>query len=113
MATSLVKQTEGLEDDTAELALLPRLKALRQAMRSVGNWAVGKYTDPESRVQLRDKLLEHLKAIFGEEPPLPSAEALGELLNRVDDRTLTPYQLISELRLVLESYVPGRDNAQA
>jgi hypothetical protein len=102
MATSLVKSTEGLDEAAAEQELLPRLKAVRQVMRSVGNWAAGKYVDPASRVQLRDKLLENFKVIFGEEAPLPSPEKMDELLNQVDDTNNTPHQLILKLKHVLE-----------
>jgi len=102
MATSLVKSTEGLDEAAAEQELLPRLKAVRQVMRSVGNWAAGKYVDPASRVQLRDKLLENFKIIFGEEAPLPSPEKMDELLNQVDDTNNTPHQLILKLKHVLE-----------
>ena len=102
MATSLVKSTEELDQAAAEQELLPRLKAVRQVMRSVGNWAAGKYVDPASRVQLRDKLLENFKIIFGEEAPLPSPEKMDELLNQVDDTNNTPHQLILKLKHVLE-----------
>ena len=102
MATSLVKRTKGMDEATAEQVLLPRLKAVRQTMRSVGNWAVGKYVDSASRVQLRDKLLENFKAIFGAEVSLPSPEKMDELLNQVDDKNNTPQQLILKLKQSLE-----------
>ena len=105
MATSLVKSTEGLDEAAAEQELPPRLKAVRQTMRSVGNWAAGKYVDPASRVQLRDKLLENFKVIFGEEAPLPSAEKMDELLNRVDDTNNAPHQLVVKLKQSLDE--PG------
>ena len=66
MATSLVKKTNDLDDLAANLAIMPRLKAVRQSMRSIGNWAVGKYIDPQDRVELRDKMLERFRVIFGE-----------------------------------------------
>jgi hypothetical protein len=102
MATSLVKSSEGLDEAAAEQELPPRLKAVRQTMRSIGNWAAGKYVDPASRVQLRDKLLENFKAIFGEEAPLPSAENMDELLNQVDDTNNPPHQLILKLKQSLD-----------
>src|SRR6185503_16053588 len=102
MATSLVKRTEGMDDADAEQILLPRLKAVRQMMRSVGNWAAGKYDDPESRVQLRDNLLGYFKVVFGEGARLPSAEKMNELLNQVDDKNNTPHQLILKLKQSLE-----------
>jgi hypothetical protein len=102
MATSLVKRTEGMDEAEAEQVLLPRLKAVRQTMRSLGNWAAGKYVDPASRVQLRDKLLENFKVIFGEEARLPPPEKMDELLNQVDDKNNTPHQLILKLKQSLE-----------
>jgi len=105
MAASLVKTTNDLDDLTANLAIMPRLKAVRQSMRSIGNWAVGKYIDPESRVELRDKLLERFRVIFGENARLPSSEQFDKLLNQVDDKNNTPYQLILKLKQLLEDAV--------
>ena len=101
-AKTLVSKTMDLDDFAAELAIVPRLKAIRQSMRSIGNWAAGKYADPESRVQLREKLLEYFKLIFGEEARLPSAEKLDALLNEADDKNNTPHQLILKLRKLIE-----------
>src|SRR5512138_1399123 len=104
-AKTLVSKTMELDDLAAELAIPPRLKAVRQSMRSIGNWAAGKYVDPASRVQLRDKLLEYFKTIFGEEARLPSTEKMDEVLNQVDDKTNTPQHLILKLRQLIEE--PG------
>lgn len=104
-AKILVSKTMNLDDLAAELALMPRLKAIRQSMRSIGNWAAGKYADPASRTQLRDKLLEHFRLIFGEEARLPAAEEVDDVLNQVDDRNNTPHQLILKLRRLIEE--PG------
>ena len=112
LATSLVKRTNELEEYSAEFALLPRLKAIRQTMRSVGNWSVGKYVSPEDRLQLRDKLIGYFKVIFGEDAHLPSADQLDELLDQADDRALSPHQLILKLRDLLESYIHGGNHAQ-
>jgi hypothetical protein len=105
LATALVQRTEGLDTIAADLALLPRLKSMRQFMRSVGNWATGKYVDAESRVQLRDKLLEHFRAILGEDANLPAPEALDAVLNEVDDVNNTPHQLILKLKELLDSLI--------
>lgn len=101
-ARSLINRTMELDDFTAELAILPRLKAIRQSMRSIGNWAAGKYRDPETRLQLREKLLGHFRTIFGEDRRLPSAEQMDEVLSQVDNREHTPQQLILKLRQVIE-----------
>jgi hypothetical protein len=101
-AKSILGKMGELDDFAAELAILPRLKAIRQSMRSIGNWAAGRYSDPESRVQLREKLLGHFRTIFGEERPLPSAEKVDEVLKQVDDKSQTPQGLILKLRELLE-----------
>lgn len=101
-AKSIVSKTQDLDDFAADLAILPRLRAVRQSMRSIGNWAAGKYVDAASRVQLRDKLLQNFKLIFGEDSHLPSAEKMDTVLNQVDDKTKTPNQLISNLKNLLE-----------
>jgi hypothetical protein len=83
---------------------VPGTKAIRQAMRSIGNWVSGKYEDPASRIELRDKLLETFRTIFGEEMPLLSPENLDEVLNQVEDKQKTPQQLIISLRRLLEDF---------
>ncbi len=101
-AKSVINKTRELDDFAADLSILPRLKAIRQAMRSIGNWAAGKYTDPESRVQLRNKLLAHFRTIFGERRELPSTRQLDELLSQADEKKYTPRQLILKLQELLE-----------
>lgn len=102
MATDIVKSTKEMDGAAAEETIQPRLKALRRTMRSAGNWAAGQYTDPESRLQLRDKLLDNFRMILGEDGHLPSPEEMDELLNQVDDTNNTPHQLILKLKQSLE-----------
>jgi len=109
MSTSIVEQTDGLDDLFATIQLVPRLKAVRQSMRSVGNWAVGKYVDPQSRIQLRDKLLEQFRIILGENAQLPSSAEFDELLNQVDDKSNTPHQLIVKLIQLIASKISGEE----
>jgi hypothetical protein len=104
MVRSVVQKTEEMDDFTAELALLPRLKAIRQFIRSAGNWAAGQYADPTDRLRLREKLLGHLRTIFGEDAVLPPAEELDAVLNQVDDEQNNPQQLILKLK---ETLRPG------
>jgi hypothetical protein len=100
-AKSIVNKTQDLDGFAADLAILPRLKAIRQSMRSIGNWAAGNYADATSRIQLRDKLLENFKVIFGEDSHLPSADRMDSILNQVDDKANTPSQLILKLKQLL------------
>jgi hypothetical protein len=101
MAASLVQATADMDELAAETFLEPQLKAVRQTMRSVGNWAAGKYSDPDSRVQLREKLLGHFQTIFGEDAILPSADEMDAVLNQVDDQKYNPHQLILKLKELL------------
>lgn len=101
-AKSMISKTRELDDFAAELALLPRLKAIRQSMRSIGNWAAGKYTDPEDRIQLREKLLGNFRTIFGERRELPTARQMDEVLDQVDDKSHTPHELILKIRDLFE-----------
>lgn len=101
MVVSLIRQTDGVDDNAANLALAARLKAIRQFMRSAGNWAAGKYADPQSRLPLREKLLDQWKVIQGEEAGLPPSEELDAILHQVDDKRYTQHQLILNLKDLL------------
>lgn len=109
MAESIIGEQNGRHDDAA---LESRLKALRQVMRSAGNWAAGQYVEPASRVQLRERLLESFKLIFGDGTLLPTAAEVDDLLSLVDDKSLTPSQLISKLRKMLEQHSQGDSHAK-
>jgi hypothetical protein len=110
LVASIVKQTEGMDDFAADLTLLPRLKAVRQTMRTVGNWAAGKYTDPASRVQLREKLLEYFRNIFGEKANLPPPDRMDALIQEVDHQENSPQQLILKLKDMLNQINTGDSN---
>ena len=101
-AKSMLSRARGLDDMDADLAVLPRLKAIRLSMRSIGNWAAGKYRNPEDRIQLREKLLANFRTIFGERRELPSAGQMDEVLDKVDDKSHTPLELILKIRDLFE-----------
>jgi hypothetical protein len=73
-------------------------------MRSIGNWAAGNYPDAASRIQLREKLLQNFKVIFGEGFILPTAREMDTVLNQADDKTNTPNQLFAKLRELIETF---------
>ena len=101
MSTSIVNKTEGLDDQSADEILQPKLKAVRSSMRSIGNWAAGKYVEPEDRVHLRDKLLEQFRIILGDEKNLPAPEDVDGLLNQAGESSNTQDQLILKLKKLL------------
>jgi hypothetical protein len=76
----------------------------------VGNWAAGKYTDPASRVQLREKLLEYFRNIFGEKANLPAPDRIDALIQEVDDQENSPQQLILKLKDMLNQINTGDSN---
>lgn len=110
MSTSIVNETEGLDDFLADASLLPRLKAVRSSLRSIGNWAAGKYVEPEDRMDLRDKLLERFKIILGESAQLPTTEAINDLVDQVDDTSNTPHQLILKMMQLFAVQNQGDNN---
>ncbi len=100
--TALVKETEGMDDAAAEETLAPKLKAVRQAMRSGGNWAAGQYADPESRASLQAKLAEYRSVISGEPAKILPDTMLVSMLNPVDDQDKTPLQLVQRFKRIME-----------
>jgi hypothetical protein len=101
LAAAIARTTEGMDDSAAELALAPRLKALRQALRSTGNWAVGKYSDPGDRAKLKNNLLEQFHLILGE-PFNLSSEALSGVVDAVDVPGVSPLALILRMKELIE-----------
>jgi hypothetical protein len=97
-ATTLVQKTASLDDAAAELILEPQLKAIRQTMRSAGNWAAGKYVDPASRAQLREKLDENFMIIFGEDVKKSLVNRTDIVLSQVNDKNKTPMELIQSFK---------------
>jgi hypothetical protein len=102
MAASVAQRTDGMDDAAAELVITPGLKAVRQSLRSIGNWAAGKYLAAEDRAQLRGKLLEQFKLIRGKTSTLPEEDDLEKALEEADDSKATPHSLILKLKALLE-----------
>lgn len=100
--STLVKKTEGMDEETAEQVLEPQLKAVRQAMRAGGNWAAGKYTDPASRADLKAKLMEYRAVISGEPARILPDTSLVSMLDQVDDTKKSPLQLVESFKRLME-----------
>lgn len=80
-AKRIVDETDGMDDDTAEEQMAPRLRALRLMMRAVGRW-VGEADslDVDSRLALWNRVGEQARVLFGESFVLPSMdETLAQL----------------------------------
>lgn len=80
-ARRIVDQTDGLDDETAEAHMAPRLRALRLMLRAVGRWiGEAKSLDFESRLALWNRVSDQAKVLFGESFVLPPMdEALSQL----------------------------------
>ncbi|HUG33640.1 MAG TPA: hypothetical protein VMJ90_02630 [Anaerolineales bacterium] len=102
LAESIASDTSGIDDAAAEDATAPRLKALRQALRSIGNWAVGKYSDPADRTALKEKLPEQMRLILGDKSNDLSIGELDKIIDSVDAQGQTPHQLILKMKELIE-----------
>lgn len=98
LAASIAGDTSGMDDAAADQITAPRLKALRQALRSIGNWSVGKYADPADRASLKEKLLEQFELILGGRSKAPDAGELNKVIDLVDAASQTPHQLILKMK---------------
>jgi hypothetical protein len=107
LAKEVVRRTGGMEDEDAAAAMQPRLAAVRQMVRSIGNWAAGQYSDAAQRIQLRERLLEQLKAIFGDEAPLPTPAQIDHVLDQAHAEAFAPHQLIQNLKTLFDQIRPG------
>ena len=98
MVLLVIDETRNQDNGNADLLLEPRLKAVRQSMRSIGNWAAGKYSDEADQAQLRARLLDNFGMIYGDKSRLPSAEELDAVLELATDKQTTPGQRVVKLR---------------
>jgi hypothetical protein len=81
IAKRIVDETDGMDDDTAEEHMSPRLRALRLMMRMIGRWAgEADSLDVESRLALWNRASEQIPVLFGETLTFPSMdEALAHI----------------------------------
>jgi hypothetical protein len=94
LAASIASDTSGMDDAAADQITAPRLRALRQALRSIGNWSVGKYADPADRAPLKEKLFEQFQSILGVRSERLSSGEFDKVIDSVDAPIQTPLQLI-------------------
>lgn len=74
-ARRIVDETEGMDDETAEEQMAPRLRALRLMLRAVGRWAgEADSLDDESRLALWKRAGDQARVLYGESFSLPSME---------------------------------------
>ena len=79
IAKHIVEETSGMDDETAEEKMAPRLRALRLMLRSIARWAGEAETlDDEARRSLWDRAGEQARILFGESFVFPSMEEVIE-----------------------------------
>jgi len=99
-AEGIASATEGLDDESAELSIAERLKALRKLMRHLGRLlGEGANMDAEGRLWLWNSVQKHARLLYGEGLQFPSLEDVMGQLSQGE----TPAQIIASLRELFEN----------
>ena len=103
-AEGIVSATAGMDDETAELSMAERLKALRKLMRHLGRLlGEGLDMDAEGRLWLWDSIQKHARLLYGDRLEFPSLEDVMGRLSHGE----SPGQIIANLRNLFESQKDG------
>jgi len=98
-AAGIVSSTEDMDDETAELSMADRLKALRKLMRHLGRLlGEAKDLDQEGRLWLWNSVQTHARQLYGENLQFP---ALEDVMGRLSQGE-SPRQIIASLREMFE-----------
>jgi hypothetical protein len=99
-AEGIASATEGMDDDTAELSMADRLKALRKLMRHLGRLlGEGRDMDAAGRLWLWESVQTHARLLYGQGLQFPSLEDVMGRLTRGE----SPGQIIANLRGMFET----------
>ena len=103
-AEGIVSATEGMDDESAELSMAERLKALRKLMRHLGRLlGEGVDMDDDSRLWLWDSVQKHVRLLYGSNIEFPPLEGVMGRLSQGE----TPAQIIASLRAMFEDQKPS------
>lgn len=98
-AAGIASSTEGMDEETAELSMADRLKALRKLMRHLGRLlGEARDLDAEGRMWLWESVQKQASVLYGEGLNLPSLEDIMGRLSRGE----SPGQVIAYLREIFE-----------
>ncbi len=98
-AAGIASATDGMDDETAELSMADRLKALHKLMRHLGRLlGEGKDLDAEGRLWLWDSVQKQASLLYGEGLHFPS---LDEVMGRLSQGE-SPARIIASLRDMFE-----------
>jgi len=99
-AEGIASSTQGMDDETAELSMADRLKALRKLMRHLGRLlSEGLDMDAEGRMWLWDSVQKHARLLYGEGLQFPNLEDVIGRLSKGE----SPGQIITSLRNMFEA----------
>ena len=99
-AAGIASATEGMDDDSAELSMADRLKALRKLMRHLGRLlGEAQDLDADGRLWLWDSVQKHARALYGEHLRFPDVDTVMGRLTHGE----TPGQIIASLREMFEN----------
>lgn len=100
LGSRIVQGTAGVEDDEqAEEAMYPRLRAARRMMRSVNRWVTSKQAgDQEGSREALNQILEQAQVIYGQAFKPPSEEQRTQFLQAQSEFLDNPPRLIANLR---------------
>ena len=99
-AQGIASATEGMDDETAELSMADRLKALRKLMRHLGRLlGEGKGMDAEGRLWLWESVQTHARMLYGEGLEFPT---LDDVMGRLSQGE-SPGRIIANLREMFDN----------
>ena len=106
-AEGIASSTEGMDDETAELTIADRLKALRKLMRHLGRLlGEGLDMDAEGRTWLWNSVQKHARMLYGESTQFPNLEDVMGRLSRGESAG----QIIASLRNTFEAQNTGKQD---
>jgi len=97
---SIASETDGMDDDEAEMSIADRLKALRKLMRHLGRLlGEGKDMGEDDRTWFWNSIQQQASALYGDGLELPSLDDVMEMLEAGE----SPQQIIAGLRKMFET----------
>jgi hypothetical protein len=91
------------DDDQAEEAMYPRLRATRNMMRAVNAWVINEREgDMEGSTRALDRIFEQASIIYGRAFTPPSAEQRDAFIHTQANTVDNPPQMIANLRQLIE-----------
>ena len=102
LAKEIAASTAGMDDEAAEQAMYPRLRALRKMMRRIRRWAVA----PESRKL--EKIIAQAETAYGPGYEAPGAGEREAFSRQFAVGAWNPAHAISQLRRFIEHRNPSQ-----